>query len=84
MNPRPNAKIEFLCNGYAVCSIDDEHAVMVPLKNFEFSPVVGQKIYLGGCWDTPRLCTCDDLFDQHALSDRESDGSRLFAGYSVR
>ncbi len=84
MNSHPNAKIEFLCNGVVVCSIDEERGVTVPLENFDFPPIVGQEIFLGGRWDTPRLCACDDLFDQHPLRDRELDDSLLFAECSVR
>ncbi len=84
MNPRPNAKIEFLCNGVAVCSIDEERGVTVPLENFDFPPIVGLEIFLDGHWDTPRLCPCDDLCDRHPLRESELDGSLPFAGSPVR
>ena len=84
MYPHPNAKVEFICNDNAVCSIDEERVVSIPLANFVFPPFAGQEIFLGGRRDIPRLCTGDDLFDRHPIRDRELDGSLAFAGCPVR
>lgn len=59
---KPNARVEFFCNEYVVCSIDEEHAVNIPLANFDFPPRIGQEIFLAGYMDEPHLCT-DDLND---------------------